>query len=178
MTNPGLRVGLGVDVHRFCLDSTPRPAMLAGLSWPGETPLEGHSDGDVVAHAIVDAIASAAGLGDIGTLFGTSDPTRSDAPGATFLSETRHEATKAGYAIVHVSVVVIGNRPRLAPRRQEAEMALSSALGGAPVTLTATTTDGLGLTGRGEGLAAIATALLQAPPPGRATRATTSCAGS
>jgi 2-C-methyl-D-erythritol 2,4-cyclodiphosphate synthase len=132
---------------------------LAGLEWPGEPALEGHSDGDAVAHAIVDALAGAAGLGDIGSIFGTTDPTWAGAAGADFLRQIRSLVESAGYRIGNVAVVVIGNRPRLGPRRAEAETVLSDLIG-APVRLTATTTDGLGLTGRGEGVAAIATAVI------------------
>ena len=150
------RVGTGVDVHAFD-DSS--PLWLAGLHWPGERGLSGHSDGDAVSHAICDALLAAAGLGDIGGVFGTSDGRFADAHGEVFLSEALRLVTDAGFRIGNVSVQLVGNRPKLAPRRAEAEALLSSILN-APVSLSATTTDALGFTGRGEGVAALATALL------------------
>lgn len=152
------RVGTGIDVHAFA-DDADTPLWLAGLEWPGERGLSGHSDGDAVAHAICDALLAAAGLGDIGGMFGTADPRFSGAHGEVFLAETVRRLADAGFRVGNVSVQVVGNRPKLAPRRAEAEALLTRVVG-APVAVTATTTDGLGFTGRGEGVAAIATALV------------------
>jgi 2-C-methyl-D-erythritol 2,4-cyclodiphosphate synthase len=155
------RTGIGVDVHAFAEAGSDRALWLAGLEWPGEVGLVGHSDADVAAHAAADALLSAAGLGDLGAVFGTSDPRWAGAAGVTLLAETARLVRAAGYEIGNVAVQVVGVRPRLGSRRAEAEAALGQACG-APVSLSATTTDGLGLTGRAEGLAAIATALVVA----------------
>lgn len=154
------RTGIGVDVHAYDPDPAEGAVLhLAGLEWPGERPLAGHSDADVAAHAAADALLSAAGLGDLGSQFGTSDPAWAGAAGTALLAETARRVRAAGFVVGNVAVQVIGNRPRLGSRRDEAQAALSAAAGG-PVTVSATTTDGLGLTGRGEGVAAVATALV------------------
>ena len=154
-----LRVGIGVDAHAFSQDKK-RKLALAGLIWPDEIGLDGHSDGDVAAHAICDALLSAADLGDLGSNFGVADSKYKGATGAQMLSESLAKVAAAGFEIENVSVQIVGNRPKIAPKRAQAISALSKALAGAKVSLAATSTDGLGFTGEGKGLSAIATALL------------------
>ena len=154
-----MRVGVGTDAHAFSSDAS-RQLWLAGIHWPDVVGVDGHSDGDVAAHAICDALLSATGLGDLGSNFGVSDPQYSGAPGATLLAETLTRISNAGYAINNVAVQIVCNKPKIGPRRAEAISALSKALGGAPVSVTATSTDGLGFTGEGKGISAIATALV------------------
>ncbi len=153
------RTGIGIDIHAFAPEEQPVPLWLAGLWWEGERGLSGHSDGDAVAHAAADALFSAAGVGDLGTHFGTDRPEWKGAGGAVLLAEAARIVRAAGFDIGNVAVQFVGNRPKFSPRRLEAEAALSEAAG-APVSVSATTSDALGFTGRDEGITAVATALV------------------
>lgn len=155
-----MRVGTGVDVHAFGQSGV----MWVGcVEWPGEFGLVGHSDGDVAAHAVCDALFAAAGLGDVGAVFGVDRPEWRNASGSRMLNEARRLLDADGWTIENVSVQVIGVRPHISKRRGEVQAAMSAALGGVAVSVAGTTTDGLGFTGRGEGIAAVATALIARP---------------
>lgn len=153
------RTGVGIDVHAYAGRDEARPLWLGGLLWPGERGLAGHSDADPVAHAAADALFSAAGIGDLGTHFGTDRPEFAGASGVTLLAEAARIVRAAGFEIGNIAVQFVANRPKFGPRREEAQEVLTAAAG-APVSVTATTSDGLGFTGRGEGISAVATALV------------------
>lgn len=152
-----MRVGIGTDTHAF---AEGKPLWLGCIEWPGEVGLAGHSDGDVAAHAICDALFSAAGLGDLGSNFGSDRPEFAGAASRIFLVEAARKVAAAGFSISNVAVQIVGNKPRITAKRGEMEHEIGAALGGVPVSVSATTTDGLGFTGRGEGLTAVATCLL------------------
>jgi 2-C-methyl-D-erythritol 4-phosphate cytidylyltransferase/2-C-methyl-D-erythritol 2,4-cyclodiphosphate synthase len=158
-TQKEIRVGIGTDAHAFSKDPA-RKLWLAGLLWDGEIGVDGHSDGDVAAHAICDALLAAANLGDLGSNFGVSEPKYAGASGATLLAETLAKVKAAGFVIENVAVQIVANKPKIGTRRAEAIDAISTALNGAQVSVSATSTDGLGFTGEGKGLSAIATALI------------------
>lgn len=154
------RTGIGTDIHAWAPEGDSRTLWLGCVEWPGERGIEGHSDGDVAAHAACNALLSAAGLGDLGTVFGTDRPEMAGATGAQMLGHVAQLLREAGYEIGNVAVQVVARRPRLGPRRAEMAAAMSAALGGAPVSVSAATTDGLGFVGRDEGLVGLATALV------------------
>ena len=157
------RTGIGLDVHAYAAADSARPLWLGGLLWPGERGLAGHSDGDPVAHAAADALFSAAGIGDLGTHFGTDRPEFAGASGVTLLAEAARIVRAAGFEIGNVAVQFVANRPKFGPRREESQQVLSDAAD-APISVTATTSDRLGFTGRGEGITAVATALVYPRP--------------
>ena len=153
------RTGVGVDAHKFAATG---PCALAGLEWPDTNRLEGHSDGDAAVHALCDAVLAAAGLGDVGQVFGIDKPEWKGASGLQMIAHLRSLISEKSIHINNVSIQIVGNAPKISKRRDEAQQVLSEALG-APVTIGATTTDAMGFTGRGEGVFVIANALVQLP---------------
>ena len=156
-----LRTGVGVDAHKFSTDAS-GPCALAGLEWPDTNRLEGHSDGDAAVHALCDAVLAAAGIGDVGQVFGIDKPEWKGASGLKMIENLRSLISEKSIAINNVSIQIVGNAPKISKRREEAQQVLSNALG-APVTIGATTTDTMGFTGRGEGVFVIANALVRLP---------------
>ena len=154
-----LRTGVGIDAHQF---GDSGPCSLAGLQWDDAPRLVGHSDGDAAVHALCDAVLAACQLGDIGTFFGVDKPEMAGASGVAMIKKLRDFVTSKGFVINNVSLQIVGNKPKITPRRQEAQKVLSDALG-APVSVSATTSDQMGFTGRGEGIYVIANALVQTP---------------
>lgn len=154
-----LRTGVGVDAHQF---SDSGFCTLAGLQWPDAPGLVGHSDGDAAIHALCDAVLSACQLGDIGTFFGVDKPEMLGEKGVVMIEKLRDFVTGKGFVINNVALQIVGNQPKITHRRIEAEKVLSDALG-APVSVSATTSDQMGFTGRGEGIFVIASALIFAP---------------
>jgi 2-C-methyl-D-erythritol 2,4-cyclodiphosphate synthase len=154
-----MRTGVGVDAHQF---GDSGPCSLAGLQWPDAPRLVGHSDGDAAVHALCDAVLSACQLGDIGTFFGVDTPEMAGASGIAMIEKLRDFVTAKGFVINNVALQIVGNQPKITPRRDEAQAVLSAALG-APVSVAATTSDQMGFTGRGEGIYVIANALVIAP---------------
>jgi 2-C-methyl-D-erythritol 2,4-cyclodiphosphate synthase len=154
-----MRTGVGVDAHQF---GDSGPCSLAGLQWPDAPRLVGHSDGDAAVHALCDAVLSACQLGDVGTLFGVDKPEMAGATGVAMIEKLREFVTAKGFVINNVALQIVGNQPKITPRRIEAQNVLSAALG-APVSVAATTSDQMGFTGRGEGIYVIANALVIAP---------------
>jgi 2-C-methyl-D-erythritol 2,4-cyclodiphosphate synthase len=157
--NSKLRIGVGIDAHQF---GDSGPCALAGLEWPGVPRLIAHSDGDAAVHALCDAVLSACQLGDIGTLFGVDKPEMAGASGITMIQTLRALVASKGFSINNVSIQIVGNQPKIAERREEAQKVLSQALG-APVSVSATTSDQMGFTGRGEGIYVVANALVETP---------------
>ena len=156
------RTGVGVDAHKFSTDASAGPCALAGLEWPETNRLEGHSDGDAAVHALCDAVLAAAGLGDVGQVFGIDKPEWKGASGLKMIEHLRSLISEKSITINNVSIQIVGNAPKISKRRDEAQQVLTNALG-APVTIGATTTDTMGFTGRGEGVFVIANALVRLP---------------